>query len=114
MRAAGAGRPKLALASRTDALRQLLDQATPLARSLEVSANWTGFTTPLADAFLSSTQAQALPDDEVAAVTSQLRRDFTSGPLQPAPLEQAWAGMSTDELAGGAVAPGAARPGGPG
>jgi putative ABC transport system permease protein len=91
--------PKLALTSRTDALRQLLDEATPLARSLEVSANWTGFTTPLADAFLSSTQAQAITDDEVAAVTSQLRRDFTSGPLRPAPLQQAWAGMSTDELA---------------
>ena len=91
--------PKLALASRTDALRQLLGGMTPLARSLEVSANWTGFTTPMANAFLSSTQAQAITDGEVAAVTSQLRRDFTSSPLRPAPLQQAWAGMSTDELA---------------
>src|SRR5512146_3220864 len=82
--------PKLALASRTDALRQLLDGTTPLARSLEVSASWTGFTTPMANAFLSSTQAQALSDDEVTAVTSQLRRDFTSGPLRPGPLQQAW------------------------
>jgi putative ABC transport system permease protein len=91
--------PKLALTSRTNALRELLGGTTPLARSLEVSANWTGFTTPLADAFLSSPQEQAITDDEVAAVTSQLRRDFTSGPLRPAPLRQAWAGMSTDELA---------------
>jgi putative ABC transport system permease protein len=90
--------PKLALAARTDALRRLLDSASPSAQTLQVSGGWNQITTVLAMAYQTSTQQRSLTDDQVNSVTGKLRQDFTTGPLRPAAMDQAWAGMSSDEL----------------
>lgn len=94
----GVAGPRLALASQTSALDKLLAGTPDLSRSLQVSGPWTDITSDLANAHQSSPQRESLTDDEVTATTAQLRAAFTAGPVRPAPLDQAWAGMTSNEF----------------
>lgn len=90
--------PRLALASRTDALRRLLAGTPPSATSLRVSASWNDIASDQAQAYGTGLQQGALTDAEVSGMTSQLHDYFTTGLLHPTPVSQAWAGMTTNEL----------------
>jgi putative ABC transport system permease protein len=102
----GVAGPRLALATQTHALDTLLAGTPGLSQSLQVSGPWTDITTDLANADQSSPLQESLTDADVSATTAQLRADFTAGPVQPAPLDQAWAGLTSNEFAVPASFPG--------
>jgi putative ABC transport system permease protein len=91
------GAPKIALSARTSALRSLLATSSPLAQCLQVTASWDAIEQGLAGGGggIPTAGHDLLTDDQLSGVTSQLRDDFTIGPLRPASQGAAGAGSES-------------------
>jgi len=90
--AATAG-PREALATRTQALRQTLAAAPPLAQSIVVSTTWTGLASSLAAATGAPVIMTAAQLDEIA---SQLHGQFGQGVVRLAPAGTDWTAMTSN------------------
>jgi putative ABC transport system permease protein len=90
--AATAG-PREALATRTQALRQTLSAAPPLAQPIVASTTWTGLASSLAAA---SGGPVILTAAQLGEITGQLHGQFDQGVVHLAPASTDWTGMTTN------------------
>ncbi|HTU08311.1 MAG TPA: hypothetical protein VMG13_22380, partial [Trebonia sp.] len=91
--AATAG-PREALATRTQALRQTLSGAPPLAQTIVASTSWTGLINSMAAA-TPGVPAQGLTAAQVGEITSQLHDDYDQGVVHLTPVSTDWMGMAS-------------------
>jgi len=92
--AATAG-PREALATRTQALRQTLASAPPLAQTIAASTSWTGLVSTLATA-TPGAPARNLTAAQLGGITGQLHDDFDRGVIHLAPVSADWMGMTSN------------------
>jgi putative ABC transport system permease protein len=89
---AATGGPRQAQAMGTRALAQTLDRVPPLGKVIVASSNWA----VINDAFgVDYGPGLDLGPAELADATTQLRRDFTVGPLRLAPESAGWVAMTS-------------------
>lgn len=91
--AATAG-PRQAEATGTRALRQTVDSVPPIGQTVVATTNWDALNTVFGDA--ESGSGLELLQNNLADVTSQLRRDFSGGPLTLAPKSADWAALTSE------------------
>jgi putative ABC transport system permease protein len=91
--AATAG-PRQALATGTRVLRQTVDGADPLARTVVVTTNWATVNGDFGEA-RDSIASEILTPADLAEATTQFRRDFATPTLPLAPQSADWAGMTS-------------------
>jgi putative ABC transport system permease protein len=91
--AATAG-PRETQATRTQALRQTLSTAPPLARTIVASTSWTGLLNSIAAA-APDTPLSGLTAAQLDEITSQLHDDFNQGVVHLAPVSADWMGMTS-------------------
>jgi putative ABC transport system permease protein len=91
--AATAG-PREAQATRTQALRQTLASAPPLAQTIVASTSWTGLLNSIAAA-APGTPLNGLTAAQLGEITSQLHDDFNRGVVHMAPVSADWMGMTS-------------------
>ena len=90
--AATAG-PRVAQATGTRALLQTVNAATPVSKTISVSSSWS----LINSTFQNETEEGVVPDLTPAdsdSMTSQLRHDFSDGPLPLAPEPADWLAMN--------------------
>ena len=90
--AATAG-PRQAQATGARALQQTMDAVPPLDRTIVVGSSWARVTDAMGSA-TGNTADQNLTQADVDDVTTQLRRDFSTGPLRLTPPSTDWMGMN--------------------
>jgi len=91
--AATAG-PREALATRTQALRQTLASAPPLAQTIVASTSWTTLINTLTAAG-PGVPAGNFTTAQLGSITSQLHASYNRGVIHLAPVSAAWMGMTT-------------------
>ena len=92
--AATAG-PRLAQATGTRALQQTLGSVSPLDKSVVATTNWSLVNTSFGGGSEGGPAVQ-LTQANLAPVTSQLRRDFSGGPLTLGPQSANWAALTSE------------------
>ena len=92
MLAATAG-PRQAQATAARALRQTMEEVTPLGRTIVVSSSWARINST-SDSATAGMVTQNLTEANVDDATTQLRRDFSTGPLPLTPQSTDWFGMN--------------------
>jgi putative ABC transport system permease protein len=90
--AATAG-PRQAQATEARALQQTMDGVTPLDKTIVVGSSWARVSTTVESA-TGSISFQNLTRPDADDVTTQLRRDFGTGPLRLTPRSTDWLGMN--------------------
>ena len=90
--AATAG-PRQAQATGTRALRQTVDSVPTIGQTVVASTDWESLNTLYGDS--EGGPVLELRQGDLANVTSQLRRDFSGGPLPLAPQSADWAAMTS-------------------
>jgi hypothetical protein len=90
--AATAG-PRQAQATGTRALQQTMDGVAPLDQTIVVGSSWARVNAAMESA-TGNMSDQNLTRADVDDVTTQLRRDFSTGPLPLAPKSTDWLGMN--------------------
>jgi putative ABC transport system permease protein len=90
--AATAG-PRQAQATGARALQQTMDGVTPLDKTIVVGSSWARLTDAMGSA-TPNTADQNLTQADADDVTTQLRRDFSTGPLRLTPPATDWMGMN--------------------
>jgi len=90
--AATAG-PRQAVATQTRALQQTMDGVIPLDKTIVVGSSWARVYDTV-EAATGNVSEQNLTQADIDDVTSQLRRDFSTGPLRLAPPSTDWLGMN--------------------
>jgi hypothetical protein len=90
--AATAG-PRQAQATAARALQQTMDGVMPLDQTIVVGSSWARAIDAMASA-TGNTSDQNLTRADVDDVTTQLRRDFGTGPLRLTPRSTDWLGMN--------------------
>jgi len=94
--AATAG-PRQAQATGTRALRQTLGSVSPLDQSMVATTNWSLVNTSYGDGGGTyGGTGLALTQSNLATVTSQLRTDFSGGPLTLDPQSADWAALTSE------------------
>jgi putative ABC transport system permease protein len=92
--AATAG-PRVASSTGTRALRQTVDQAAPVSKTITVNSSWSLRNNTLETASADENVPNLTPA-ESGGITGQLRRDFAGGPLPLAPQPADWLAMTPD------------------
>jgi putative ABC transport system permease protein len=90
--AATAG-PRQAQATGARALQQTMDAVSPLDKTIVVGSSWARVTDAMGSA-TGNTSGQDLTQANADDVTTQLRRDFSTGPLRLTPPATDWMGMN--------------------
>jgi putative ABC transport system permease protein len=87
--------PRQAQATGTRALQQTMDGVAPLEKTIVAGSSWAAVDAKLESPSGIFFSQVSLTRPEVGDVTSQLRRDYGSGPLHLAPQSADWFGMTT-------------------
>jgi len=92
--AAAAG-PRQAQATGIRALQQTVNGLPPLDKTIVVSTDLAAMTGSFNVANAATGATLILTPDDLAGVSTQLRQDFSTGPLRPAPSPADWAGLTS-------------------
>ena len=85
--------PRQAQATGTRSLAQTMDAVPPVDKNIVVSSSWSVFNSTVNDA-TGIVTSRNLARADIDNVTTQLRRDFGTGPLRLAPQSADWFGMN--------------------
>jgi putative ABC transport system permease protein len=96
--AATAG-PRQAQATGTRALQQTVNGLSPLDKTIVVSTDLAAMTSAFNIANAATGTELYLTPDALTGVSTQLRHDFSTGPLRMAPQPTDWAGLTTNPYA---------------